>query len=171
MLTRKRNKGFTFIELMMSLAIMGILMVAVTVALNASVINYNENEKIFKSLNAARQALVRMTNEIRTAGIYIVDDFYAVDQTAPVNQCHIYTSSGDDITYDYRSADDKIYLITNSNGNEYTLCDNVTAATFIKTDSGDGINAKNVRISITVSDGDLEQNLSAAAVVRRVLDR
>lgn len=166
---RSKRAGFTVVELLISLAIMGILLAAIAVAFDAAISNYTENEKAFKTINAARQALVRMTNQIRTAGYDVNGVCHAVDPLAPINQCNLNTNLGENITYDYRAADNKLYLI--QNGNEYVLCDSVTDASFIKTPTDDGINAKSVRISITVAQNGAEQKLSAAAVVRRVLER
>ena len=39
-------RGFTLIELLISMAIVGLLLTALAIALNASVINYQENQKI-----------------------------------------------------------------------------------------------------------------------------
>ena len=160
--------GFTLIELLISLVIIGMLLTALAAALNASIINYRENEKIFRGINSARQALVRMTSQIRTAGYDVNGVCNAVDYSFPDHQCNLNTNTGENITYDYRSADNKLYLV--QNGNDYVLCDNVTECRFIKTLADDGFNAKSVRISLTISDGSMEQKLSAAAVVRRVLD-
>ncbi len=168
--------GFTLIELLISLAIMGMLLTALAAALNASIINYRENEKIFRGINSARQALVRMTSQIRTAGWQVGENLLAVDPDDPNNKCNLYTNLGEDITYEFRDSSyaeypNTLLLITNSNGNKYILCDNVTAASFVKGPlAEDGINAKSVRISLTISDGSMEQKLSAAAVVRRVLE-
>ena len=160
--------GFTLIELLISLVIIGMLLTALAAALNASIINYRENEKIFRGINSARQALVRMTSQIRTAGYDVNGVCNAVDYSFPDHQCNLNTNTGENITYDYRSADNKLYLV--QNGNDYVLCDNVTACQFVKTIAEDGSNAKSVRISLTISDGSMEQKLSAAAVVRRVLE-
>ena len=45
-LNTKYERGFTLVELLLALAITGILLAAVAVAFNASVINYSENEDI-----------------------------------------------------------------------------------------------------------------------------
>jgi hypothetical protein len=112
-------------------------------------------------MNDARQALARMTNQLRTG--------YSVNPSAPGNQCSFFTAINEDITYEFRSADNKLYLITNSDGNEYVLCDNVTAATFTKTQTDDGTDCKSVQISLTVTVGSISQSLSAASVIRRNL--
>lgn len=154
--------GFTVVECLIGLAISAMLMTALAVAFNASIINFQENETMFKSINSARQALTRMTSQLRTAD--------GVQFTAPGNQCIFLSHSSELLTYEYRSADSKLYLIKNASGSEYTLCDNVIAASFTKTQAdGDPNDSKSVLISLTVQNGDGQRTLSAAAVVRRAL--
>ena len=150
--------GFTIIECLVSLAITAVLMVSLGVAFNASAMNYKENEQMFRTINSARQALTRITTQLRTG--------HFVNPAAPSYQCSFYTDANENLTYEYRSG--KLYLITNSDGAEYTLCDNVTAATFTKTPDGTG-DCKSVQISLTVKNGDRQRTLAAAAVVRRNL--
>ncbi|MHC4424837.1 MAG: prepilin-type N-terminal cleavage/methylation domain-containing protein [Planctomycetota bacterium] len=154
--------GFTIAELLLALAIAGMLLAAVAVAFNASTVNYRENEDIFKTINSARQALFRMTSQLRTAD--------AVDPNSPNNQCSFFTASGEDITYEFRNADNKLYLITNSDGQEYVLCENVTAMSFTRTLTDDGLDCKSVQISMTVTSGNVQRTVSTAAVVRRNLN-
>jgi len=158
---RPSRTGFTFVEVLLVLAISGMLLAAVAVAFNASIINYKENEDIFKTINNARQALLRITSQLRTAS--------PVDPNAPINQCSFFTADGQNITYEYRSADNKLYLITNSNGQEYVLCENVTSMSFNKTPTDDG-DSKSVQISMTVQSGDMQRTLAAAVVIRRNLN-
>ena len=153
--------GFTIMEMLLALAISSMLLAAVAVAFNASIINYRENEDMFKVINSARQSLFRMTSQLRTAN--------SVDPNAPNNQCNFFTAGAEDITYEYRNADKKLYLITNSDGQEYVLCDNVTAMTFTKNPTVDGTDCKSVQISITVTRGNAQRKISAAAVIRRNL--
>lgn len=159
---KKSSAGFTIAELLISLTIMALLLAAVAAAFNASVVNYRDNEDIFKTINKARQALTRITNQLRTAD--------AVDPNAPSNQCSLITASSEDITYRYDNSDNKLYLDFNSNS--YVLCDNVTAMTFTKdTATEDSVTyVKSVQVSMTVTSGELEKTVSAAAVVRRNLD-
>jgi prepilin-type N-terminal cleavage/methylation domain-containing protein len=158
--------GFTIAELLIALAISAMLLVAVAVAFNASAVNYQENEDIFKVVNSARQALFRMTSQLRTAG--------AVDPIAPSNECTMITAAGENITYRYNSADNKLYLITNDDlsDSDYVLCDNVTAMTCSKTTAVvDAITiVKSVQISITVASDDVQKTISAAATIRRNLN-
>lgn len=168
--TAKHDNGFSLVEVLVALAISGLLLAAVAVAFNASVMNYQENENIFKTVNNARQALVRMTSQLRTAGYEVAPDFWvAADPCAPSNECSFFTAGGDNITYQYRSADNKLYLITNSDGQEYVLCENVVAMNFIKTPTDAGDDCKSVQISMTVQSGNVQRTLAAAAVVRRNL--
>ena len=153
--------GFSIVELLVALAITSLVLVAVAVAFNASIINYRQNEDIFASINNARGALLRMTTQLRTG--------HLVEPNAPGNECSFYTADERDITYQYRSSDGKLYLITNSDGKEYVLCENVTSMSFIKTPTDDGLDVKSVQISITVVVGTAQQKVSAAAVIRRNL--
>ncbi len=168
--------GFTVLECLIGLAISAMLMTALAVAFNASIINYRENEEMFESVNKARQALARMTSEVRTAGYDHPDPnigWLGVRQGVPSNQCEFYTPAGEHIIYEYRDASDAsdpntLVLIKDSTA--YTLCDDVTDASFTKTPSdSDPNDAKSVLMSLTVKTGDRERTLSAAAVVRRAL--
>jgi len=162
---KTRNKtGFTIAELLIALAISGILLAAVAVAINGSVINYEQNEDIFRTINSARQALFRITTQLRTAN--------AADPNSPSNQCTFITADGENITYDFRAANKKLYLITNSDGQEYLLCDNVTAMTFTKNVVTEDslIKVKSVQINMTVASGNVQKTISSAAVIRRNLN-
>ena len=162
----KNKAGFTIAELLIALAIAGMLLVAVAVAFNASATNYQQNEGIFKAVNSARQALFRMTSQLRTAS--------AVDDLAPSNECTMITSAGENITYRYNSGDNKLYLITNDDlsDSDYVLCDNVTAMTCTKTTEvvDSVIVVKSVQISLTVASDDVQKTISAAATIRRNLN-
>ena len=155
--------GFTIVELLLALTIASILLAAVATAFNASIINYQENENLFKVINNARQSLFRITSQLRTAD--------AVEPNSPVNECTLITAGGDAITYQYNNGDNKLYLITNDDltDPDYVLCDNVTAMTFTKTPTDDGTDCKSVQISITVAHGSMQRKISAAAVIRRNL--
>jgi type II secretory pathway pseudopilin PulG len=151
------------VELLVALAIASILLAAVATAFNASIINYRENEDIFKAINSARGALTRITTQLRTG--------YWVDPNAPNNECSFFTADDENITYQYNNGDNKLYLITNDDltDPDYVLCDNVTAMSFTKTPTDDGTDCKSVQISITVTRGNAQRKISAAAVIRRNL--
>ena len=158
----KLKTGFSLVEVLIALAISSMLLAAVAFAFQGTMMNYSENEDIFKTINSARQALSRITTQLRTA-----DD---VNDSAPINQCQLKTPDDQFITYDYRSGENKLYLV--SGGSDYLLCENVTAMTFTKdTFVKNGfIVVKSVQISMTVQNGDVKNTISAASVIRRNLD-
>ncbi len=161
----KYETGFTIVELLVALAIASILLAAVATAFNASIINYRENEDIFKAINSARGALLRITSQLRTAD--------AVEPNSPANECTLITAGGDGITYQYNNGDNKLYLITNDDLSDpdYVLCDNVTAMSFAKDtviiESVEKV--RSVQVSITVARGNAQRKISAAVVIRRNL--
>ena len=152
-------RGFTIIECLIGLAISAILLAAVAVAFNASVTNYRENEDMFWSVNNARQALARMTSEIRIG--------YPIQLTEPNNQCSFITASSEDITYEFRATDHRVYLKKNATNQEYVLCDEVVAANFEKVYTINGDDVRAVQISLTVQSGGSRRTLSSVAAVRR----
>lgn len=158
--------AFTLVELLIALAIMAILLTAVAVAFNASVINYTENERIYKAINNARQAMFRITSQLRTAT--------AADPNAPVNECTLITADGQDLTYRYDSSAKTLCLITNDDTSDpdYRLCENVEAMTFTKevVTEDDVTKVRSVQMAITVSAGGLTKKVAAAAVIRKNLD-
>ena len=156
--------AFTIVELILCLAVAGILLAAVAVAFEASVKNYEENEALFQTTSSASQALARITSSLRTA--------VAVEPNEPDSQCSLITSDGKDITYRYVSTDGKIYLVTNydTTDNDYVLCDNLSNATFTKTTALDELGVeyvKSVTISVTFSTDN--RLLSTAVVIRKNL--
>lgn len=157
----KCKHGFSIAEMLVALAITGIILAAVAVAFNASVINYNNNEDIFKSLNGARQAMLRITAQLRTAD--------AVDPNSPANECALVTAGSQNVTYRYDSGDNTLYI--DQSGSSYALCENVTAMTFTRsTATEDGVTyVKSVQISITVQIGGTSKKIASAVVIRRNL--
>ena len=157
----KTRPDFTLVEIMISLAVLALLMAAVAVAFNASAINYAANEDMFKAMSTARQAMMRITSDLRTAT--------AVLDSEPATQCSIVTADGRDITYQFNAGESILYLVVNSGANagSYALCKNVTAMTFSRTAAVDDASiVKNVRLSLTVTVDDASQSVSSAAVIR-----
>ena len=64
---KKSTNGFTFAELLISLAITAIILAAIAVAFDASASNYQQNQAVYKTTNDSRQALARITQQLRTA--------------------------------------------------------------------------------------------------------
>ncbi len=159
----KFTAGFTIAELLIALAITALLLAAVAVAFNASLTNYRDNESIFKTINTARQALFRITSQIRTG---LVDP----NDISNESRCTLLCPDNSEITYRYDSDEKKLYLHEHSTGNDYVLCENVTAMTFKKNNSTPSGDVKSVQISMTVQNGNVQQTVSAAAVVRKIVN-
>jgi len=169
-------KAFTLVECLVGLAISAMLLAAIAAAFNASLISFGENEDMFRAISDARQAMARMTAQIRTAG-YFPDPnselLWSVPYVADSNECGLWTPAGENISYEFRSTDQKLYLvkhISTTTKEEYVLCSNVVDAEFTMTPATNPIDAKSVQISLTVRCGDVTRTLSSAAVVRRNLD-
>lgn len=164
--SKKRRCGFTLAEILIALAITAILLTAVAVAFNASVINYSENEDIYKAINGARQAVFRITSQLRTAT--------AADPNAPSNECTLITADGENLTYRYDGAGKILYLITNDDltDSDYVLCEGVESMTFTKTSvvEDDITKVRYVQIAMGVAAGGIQREVSAAAVIRRNLN-
>ncbi len=160
--------GFTVVECLVGLAISAVLLTAVAVAFNASAINYRENEEMFWSMNNARQALTRMTSEIRPAGYFEGITWYGMQYNiVPTDHCTFYLADHELVTYQFDNAEKKIYLVKNATNQKYVLCSEVANAVFT-TIPNDGMSeAKSVIITLTVRKGNSERTLSAAAALRR----
>jgi len=154
--------GFTIIELLLALVITAMLLTAVAVAFNASVTNYRQNENIFNTINRARQALLRITTDLRTG---LVDPNDILNE----NECTLLRAGGSKITYRYDGTDNKLYLYDYDTGADYILCDNVAAMTFRKDNDTVTGDVKSVQISMTVVSGNVRRTVFAAAVIRRIL--
>lgn len=161
----KHRTGFTLVEVLLAVAIGGMLLAAVAVAFSAAAVNCRENEEMFKTINNARQALLRMSSQLRTAN--------AVNPAAPSNECSLITAAGQDITYRYNSTDKKLYLITNDDltDSDYVLCDNVAAMTCAKNVVVEEAVTKvmSVEVTLTVCNGDMQRTICGAAAIRRNL--
>ena len=173
---QKKQYGFTLVEVMLSLTILAILMTAVAFAFDASVTTYQANKSIYETVNTSRQALLRMTNDLRSAQAVALIGGGDPDNS----QVSLVTNSGTDITYRYDSSSNTLYYDDNAGSNSYVLCNNVTGATFNRTehdidrDNGAGgvetITAiRDVRIVLTLTDdsGDISKTLAAATLVRK----
>ena len=150
---RHRSGGFTFVEVMVSVVLMALLMAAVGVAVHASMTNFRENEDMVRAITTARQALMRITTDLRSA--------LDVSEADPAGQCTILRNDGaGDYTIAYRfGATDTLHFVDPSGHRTCCACHryNVHA-------NACGGPAR-VRISITVSGNYLRR--FAAVVIRR----
>ncbi|MFZ9024897.1 MAG: PulJ/GspJ family protein, partial [Anaerohalosphaeraceae bacterium] len=176
----KKQVGFTMVEVLISLTILATLMAAVAFAFDAAVTNYQANKGIYETVNRGRQALLRMTNDLRTAQA-VAFIGATVNDDPDEFQISMFTTDNRNITYKY--LDSKLLYITNDDTTDpdYMLCENVTEATFFRdiediwrdVDPGAGIDyqkipaVRNVRIVIKLTDdnGENPQTLVAATMI------
>jgi len=155
--------GFTMVELLLAFAITALLITAAAVAFNASVMNYKENEDIFRATNSARQSLSRITSQLRTG---LVDP----NSISDPNRCKLLCSDGSTVTYRYDPDDNTLYQLNHGTGAENVLCENVTAMSFEKDIDASTGDVKSVQISMTVECDNIHRTVAAAAVIRKVLE-
>ena len=122
---RRGACGFTLVELLMSLAILGMLMAAVAVAFDASVMNYQANEGMYRAVNTGRQTLLRITNDVRTAQAVAT---LGLPPNDPPSQLSLITADGQSITYRFAPLENTLYLHTADD--DYVMCRNVMSMTF-----------------------------------------
>lgn len=161
---RSVPNGFTMIEVLISMTILAVLMAAVAVAFDASMKNYKDNEALAKQMNIARAALLRMTNDIRTARGIVVD--------ADSTKCGIDNDGDGEPDIIYRFDGNVLYLDVCSSDSKSVLCENIAEMTFTWSPvPGQPTLVRNVRIAMTITDdaGQMAKKLVAAAVVRRKL--
>jgi prepilin-type N-terminal cleavage/methylation domain-containing protein len=165
MKTCKLKSAFTLVELLICLAIVGIVLTAVAIAFDACVANYEANKGISDSVMKANQALSRITADLRCAA--------DVDTNSePNNQCAMHTAEGNDITYLFNQSEGEIYLVDNDTSTSHILCENVSLVRFDRTTAVDDSNlvyVKSVQITLTVGSGNSARNFCSAVTIRRNL--
>jgi prepilin-type N-terminal cleavage/methylation domain-containing protein len=166
-MTVQKNKrcGFTVAELLVALAVMALLLTAVAVAFNASAINYEENKDMFNAINMGRQAIARMTNQLRTAN--------AVATAEAATQCSFFDTANANVRFLYDSTAKILYLypdLANNPSTRYVLCNNIAAMTFARTVvTGSPNYVKSVQMSMTITVGGSSQTIASAVVLRKTL--
>jgi prepilin-type N-terminal cleavage/methylation domain-containing protein len=165
MATQKyKTSGFTIAEMLLALAVMAMLLTAVAVAFNASATNYNENKDTFNAINTARQALMRMTNELRTA------EANSIPSSEAATQCSFTTAEGRISKFRFNSNSHEVYLdYIDSGGNSHSplLCDHVSAMTWTRWPTTGMV--KGVQMSMTITVGGTTKTINSAVVLRKTL--
>ncbi|GEM_PF-1536755 len=176
----RKKTAFTLIEILVSLAITAILLSAVAMVFSASLVNYQENQRLYESSITARQAMERMTSQLRTA--------IWVDPYAPDDECDFITHLDGDhshgredigcehcrhFAYSFDSENNRLVLLDIDNDTDHILCENVTGIKFRRETATqeDEVYVRSVQIKMTVGEGSASQTLTGAAVVRKELER
>ncbi len=152
----------SLVEMLLALAIMASLLAAVAVAMHASLMSYDENDKAAMVTQAARISVERIMRRVR--GAYEVDsnensltiymnpelsDYYQYEQSAGCLYCHQNTGEGVDT-----------YILL---GDE-----NITVDTFdvLRQEDLEG-NTLSVKIRLEVSTDTSEMGITATSALRR----
>lgn len=186
-----RHNAFTIVEVLLALVIISVMLAAVAVAFDASMRNYQANDTMIRSINQARQALLRITNDLRNAQAvalvgtstnsqyvhYLSHNYNRSGQDDPTNsQISLITADDRDMTYGLRTIDGKpcLVLITNDDLTDqeyYVLCENISSITFDRyyDMSSNPIKVRYVTIVLSITDPKTNQTQKtvAAAVVRK----
>jgi prepilin-type N-terminal cleavage/methylation domain-containing protein len=156
----KLKSAFTLVEMLICLAVVGVILTAVAIAFDACVANYEANKGISDSIIKANQALSRITTDVRCANDVAISE--------PNNQCSMLTAEGYMITYLFNQAEGKLYLV--KNGTNHILCEDISSARFDRTlDPCDLSKVTSVQIILTVGTGNFARDACAAAVIRKNL--
>lgn len=160
------RRGLSLIEVMISLAICAMLLVAVATAFTASSAAITQNDQFFRATQSARVSMGQMLNAIRRC------------QTCDVpsaGRVNLITFDDHDCSYVFDSATGRLKLVTNdvTTDPDYVLARNVTNITFAADYAPDPSTQVNrvvrVTISITVKVGNNQVLLSNSAVPRRAI--
>lgn len=66
-MNRHRRRGFTVVELIISVAILAMVMTAVATAFHSSMTTYEENDKVSSAMQVAQRVMGQIKRQIRTA--------------------------------------------------------------------------------------------------------
>lgn len=139
--SRSRH-GLGLIELMLCLAVCGMLLTAVAAGTWAAVGATTGNDEFVRASHMTRICMDQMTAQLRRCDSC---------QVAASDRVEIITDTNRDWTYQFFPATKQLKLIMNDVAGKpaYVLANNVTAATFTADASADG--TKVVRVSIVMS--------------------
>ncbi len=168
---RSARAGLSLVEVLISLAIAAMLLVAVGAAFTASAQAMEVNDEFFMATQSARISLARVLTDVRRG---------TAEEDALTDRVRILTTPSDplqpphDRTYEYRPATKQLVVITNDNATDpdYVLAENVSALTFTKMIGKDANNTNCVErlaMTITITVGKNSVQLSGSAAPRRYL--
>jgi prepilin-type N-terminal cleavage/methylation domain-containing protein len=165
------RKGLSLIELMISLSISVMLLVAAGTAFNASAQAVQMNDRFFRASQASRVTMNQLLTEVRRCDSVAVSSTY-VDVIRPMEDLttgEIYRRFAYDATN--KRITIQIFQAGGVGGTIYTLASNVSAATFgpaeMVKDANQAWVVVRVPISITVTVGSNDITLNGAAAPRR----
>jgi prepilin-type N-terminal cleavage/methylation domain-containing protein len=123
--SRSRRRGMSLVEVLISTTITSLLLTATAGAWKASTNAIDINDKMARSLQAGRIAILQMTNEFRRA--QVIDNVHATSTCVPV-----ITFDNHTYNYNYDATKKQLQLIDTSvtPNNVRVLASNVTSCSF-----------------------------------------
>jgi len=172
----RRRRGLSLIEILISLAITALLLVATAVAFDAALSSYRVNHDMSLVSMSTRNCLHQMTSTIRSAWNDPAID--TIDVNGDGTECALVDAAGRVIIYRYDAASQELQVNVDGGANWYVFLDNVepiaagepvftaTAPTAGNFPAG---TVGKVEIKFKTSQGQAHWSVSAAAVPRNIL--
>ena len=161
--TCRRRLGMSLVEVLISTAITSMLLTASAAAWKASTNAISINDKMARSLQAGRIAILQMTNEFRRA--QVIDSTHATSTSVPV-----ITFDNHTLTYNYDSTKKQLQVIDTGAGVTRVLATNVTSATFgwdmAPNPQTQVLSVVHLSITLTIDCGNCPVTLSGSAAPR-----
>ncbi|MDY7010553.1 MAG: prepilin-type N-terminal cleavage/methylation domain-containing protein [Planctomycetota bacterium] len=166
MAVNTKNRAFTMVELLISLAITALLLASVAVGVHAYLKSYRDNERLISLMDTSRFVLSRMMIEARAAA--------DLDSTAgQLTITPIVDGSGlQQIQYEYAGGQLHYRQTANGQQTDQVLIgdgsDDITISEFsvIREDDAEGIPVS-VKMRLVLTRGNESFPLTASAVIRR----
>ncbi|MCP4709212.1 MAG: hypothetical protein GY869_11355 [Planctomycetes bacterium] len=164
------------IEILISLAITALLLVATAVAFDAALTSYRVNHDMSLVSMSTRNCLHQMTSTIRSAWNDPAVD--TIDVNGDGTECALVDATGRDIIYRYEAAQKQLQVNVDGNADWYVFLDNVDPIAvgeqvFTATAPTDGVfpsgTVGKVEIKFKTARGQANWSVSAAAVPRNIL--
>jgi hypothetical protein len=156
------RRGLSIAELMLSLAVSGMLLTAVAAGTWAAVGATQGNDQFVRASHVTRICMDQMTTQLRRCDSC---------QVAASDRVEILTDTGHDWIYQYFPSTKQLKLIQNdvTGKPSYVLANNVTAATFTADMSADGTKVVRVAIVMSVQVGNTVVTVNDTVAPRRAL--
>jgi len=173
---QRRRRGLSLIEILISLAITALLLVATAVAFDAALTSYRVNHDMSLVSMSTRNCLHQMTSTIRSAWNDPAID--TIDVNGDGTECALVDAAGRAVIYRYDADQQQLQVNIDGAADWYVFMDNVEPIAvgeqvFTATAPTDGNfpygTVGKVEIKFKTSRGQAHWAVSAAAVPRNIL--
>ncbi len=162
----KKNRGFTLVEALLSLALLATLLASVAVAVHASLQSYTANDRIASITQASRVILSRMMSEVRSAA-NVNSSATQLTITPPDDG-----SGLQQIQYEYTGGQLHYRRTVNGVQSDHVLLGDgadgivISAFSIVREDSNEGI-PLSVKARLVLTKGTASFGVTASAAIRR----